>query len=189
MFVSYLGGKSVFLLIIFVCFVVFYRKFLSIEVKVVNNGFMGSFIIIWSCWGDFQHRRRLQSGKSPVWKKKREDEFSYFLITLLACALFGMIYCFSKFSDSFVYCIPVFRLIIHGVYLYSTRNLTFNEKECSYSTLYILFLDEAYFNLSFLFETVFLSPSIKVTILTYTPLCIGAHTVQVLIRFQTYDMQ
>ena len=121
--------------------------------------------------------------------KRNRDEFVYFLITLLAVCLFGMIYCLSKISDSFVYLIPIFRLIIHGLYIYSTRNLVLNENECSYSTLFILFLDEAYFNLCFLFETVFLSPSMKVTILTYTPLYIGAHTVQVLIRFQSSDIQ
>ena len=121
--------------------------------------------------------------------KRNRDEFVYFLITLLACCLFGMIYCLSKISDSFVYLIPIIRLIIHGLYIYSTRNLVLNENECSYSTLFILFLDEAYFNLCFLFETVFLSPSIKVSILTYTPLYVGGHTFQVLIRFQSPNMQ
>ena len=47
--------------------------------------------------------------------------FMIVVCAMLASVLFGLIYMLSKNSDRFVYFIPVFRLIVHFVFIYSTR--------------------------------------------------------------------
>ena len=112
------------------------------------------------------------------------DLLVYVFITMLACSVWGMIYCISKKSDNFVFLLPGFRLIIHIAYVYLSRGLVLNGTECAYTTIFLLMLDESYFNLSYLFDVVFLSPTLKISLLTYTPIYFGVHSAQVLLRFQ-----
>ena len=88
-----------------------------------------------------------------------------------------------------MYLLPGFRLIIHIAYVYLSRGLVLNGIECSYTTIFLLMLDESYFNLSYLFDIIFLSPTLKISLLTYTPIYFGVHSAQVLLRFQSIDMQ
>ena len=110
------------------------------------------------------------------------DEFIFVLIAALAFALFSMIYCLSKKSDIFVYLLPIFRLIVHGVWIYATRKLELNENQCYYRDIYIFLLDETYFGLALLFDFVFLSPGMIFALLTYAPIFFGSHAFLVLVR-------
>ena len=50
-------------------------------------------------------------------------------------------------------------------------------------------MDESYIGLSYFYDIVLLSPSMNMTLLTYTPIFIGTHVLQVLIRFHPTDLQ
>ena len=117
------------------------------------------------------------------------DLLVYVFITMLASSVFGLIYCISKKSDMFVYLLPGFRLVIHIAYVYLSRGLVFNGTECSYTAIFLLMMDETYFNLSYLFDVLFLSPGLKISLLLYTPIFFGVHSAQVLTRFESIDMQ
>ena len=108
---------------------------------------------------------------------------------IINCALYGAVYLVSKKSDRFVYLIPLVRFMINGVYLFITREIEFQENQCSYDTVFILTLDESLFGLSYLYDIVLLSPGMNMTLLTYTPIFIGTHVLQVLIRFHPTDLQ
>ena len=116
------------------------------------------------------------------------NELGILVTCIFAGTLFSLIYIFSKKSDLFVYAIPLSRLIIHGAYLYLTRESVKEDIECSYSSLFIFLLDELYFTMAYLFDIVFLSPGIKITLLTYTPTFIGVHICQVLMRYESFDL-
>ena len=111
------------------------------------------------------------------------DELVYVFTTFLACCIFSLIYCLSKTSDMFVYLLPIFRLIVHGVYIYATRKLVLDECQCKYSAIFILLLDETYFGMALLFDFVFLSPGVKITLFTYTPIFFCGITCIFLVRF------
>ena len=116
------------------------------------------------------------------------DEFIFVLISVLALALFTMIYYLSKKSDLFIYLLPIFRLILHGVWLYATRKFVMSENKCQFSDVFILLMDETYFGLSFLFDCVFLCPGLMLTLLTYAPLFIGSHAILAFVRLPRLDM-
>ena len=58
------------------------------------------------------------------------DEFVFVFIAILSLVLFSLIYCLSKKSDMFIYLLPIFRLILHGVWIYATRTFVMSESKC-----------------------------------------------------------
>ena len=121
--------------------------------------------------------------------KRTKVQVNFLLFTIFTCALFGTVYLVSKKSDRFVYLIPLVRLMINGIYLIITREIEFQENQCTYDTVFILTLDESFFGLSYFYDIVLLSPGMNMTLLTYTPIFIGSHVLQVLIRFHPTDLQ
>ena len=106
-----------------------------------------------------------------------------FLTNLAFAALFILNYLISKRSDNFVYLVPVCRLLITAMFFYLTRNMVLNSSQCGFKELFILFADEAYLALTLLTDTIFLSPSLKITLLTHTPTFIFGHIIQIFVRY------
>ena len=120
---------------------------------------------------------------------RSQVQVNFLWFTIISCALFGAVYLVGKKSDRFVYLIPLVRIMINGIYLFITREIEFRENQCTYDTVFIITMDETFFGLSLLLDIVLLSPSMNMTLLTYTPIFIGSHVVEVLIRFYPTDLQ
>ena len=106
---------------------------------------------------------------------------------LTFAALFILTYFVSKKSDNFVYLVPISRLLITALYLYLTSGTILDSSQCEFYQIFMLICDEAYFALCLLTDTIFLSPSVRVTLLTHTPVFLLGHFVQIKIRYQQFD--
>ena len=74
-------------------------------------------------------------------------------------------------GDYFVYLLPPARVIISIVFFWGViRKETELDEKCEYKAIAPIIMEEMYIFLTFLVELMFFSPSLKMSLLTYTPI-------------------
>ena len=76
----------------------------------------------------------------------------------------------SRHSDNFVYLTPVYRLSISVFLIWNIYNIDKLSDKCDYSSIAPTIHAEFYLGLTFMIDILFISPSLNVTLLGFTPI-------------------
>ena len=76
----------------------------------------------------------------------------------------------SKHTDNFVYLTPVYRLIISAFFIWNVYNQDRLSDGCDYKSISTTIHAEFYLGLTFMVDILFISPSLNVTLLGFSPI-------------------
>ena len=100
------------------------------------------------------------------------------LIATMGLAFMIVVFLISKrWTDGYVYLLPVHRLIVSGIFLLTLPELNTIAGECSFETQKQLLIEAIYFILGFIIDITMLSPSLMFTALIYGPIYAFTHLI------------
>ena len=109
-----------------------------------------------------------------------------FLNATIATAVWILIALFSKRWDSYIYLLPVYRILINSIFILNLGELDFSNNECNYGKIYQLMLELFYFSFGFFADIILLSPTLGFTTLIYGPIFVVGNLI---IMNDRFDMQ
>ena len=97
--------------------------------------------------------------------------FRLFITASVASILWLLVTLVRNHGDYFIYLLPPARVIISIVFFWSviSKETEFDEK-CDYKAISPTLMEEMYIFFTLLLELMFFSPSLKMSLLTYTPI-------------------
>ena len=97
--------------------------------------------------------------------------FRFFITGSVASILWLLVTLVRNHGDYFVYLMPPARVIISIVFFWGviSKETDFDEK-CDYKAIAPIIMEEMYIFFTFLLELMFFSPSLKMSLLTYSPI-------------------